>query len=128
MPAEHRGVSSGMCATFRNTAHTLSITIIFALLMLGLASSPPRVLYGGLTQARIPNAVTRGAANLPPTAALFAVFLEYNPIGTLTRGGRYVYEHSGHEPSAEPTSERRSATVTLLHSDEDHRGPALRST
>jgi MFS family permease len=83
VPPEHRGVSSGMRATFQNTANTLSITLIFTMVVVGLASSLPRALYSGLTQAGIPNAVAQGVANLPPTAALFAAFLGYNPIGTL---------------------------------------------
>ena len=72
-----------MRSTFQNTANTLSITLIFTMVMVGLASSLPHALYGGLTQAGIPNAVAQGVANLPPTAALFAAFLGYNPIGTL---------------------------------------------
>jgi len=33
VPAEHRGVASGMRATFQNTANTLSITLIFTMLL-----------------------------------------------------------------------------------------------
>ena len=47
---------------------------------LGLASHLPTALYQGLTQAGIPNNVAHQVANLPPTAALFAAFLGYNPM------------------------------------------------
>jgi MFS family permease len=83
VPAEHRGVSSGMRATFQNTANTLSITLIFTMVVAGLASRLPNALFSGLTQAGIPNAVAQGVANLPPTAALFAAFLGYNPMGVV---------------------------------------------
>jgi len=83
VPAEHRGVSSGMRATFQNTASTLSITFIFTMVLLGLASSLPKAVYAGLTQAGIPTTVAQSVAQLPPTAALFAAFLGYNPMGTL---------------------------------------------
>ena len=83
VPAEHRGVSSGMRSTFQNTATTLSITLIFTMVMAGLASTLPNALYTGLSQAGIPKAVAQGVANLPPTAALFAAFLGYNPLATV---------------------------------------------
>lgn len=83
VPPEHRGVSSGMRATFQNTANTLSITLIFTVVTLGLAAHLPTALFQGLSQAGIPAAAARSVANLPPTAAMFATFLGYNPLGTL---------------------------------------------
>ena len=83
VPPEHRGVSSGMRSTFQNTANTLSITLIFTMVTTGLASRLPTALYSGLTQAGLPASAAQGVANLPPTAALFAAFLGYNPLGTL---------------------------------------------
>ena len=83
VPAEHRGVSSGMRSTFQNTANTLSITLIFTMVTAGLAARLPTALYNGLTQAGLPGNAAQGIANLPPTAALFAAFLGYNPLGTL---------------------------------------------
>jgi MFS family permease len=83
VPAEHRGVASGMRATFQNTANTLSITLIFTMVTAGLATSLPHALYSGLTQAGLPGNAAQGIAKLPPTAALFAAFLGYNPLGTL---------------------------------------------
>jgi MFS family permease len=83
VPPEHRGASSGMRATFQNTATTLSINLTFIMLILGLASSLPQTLLSGLTQAGVPSTVAQRVANLPPTAALFAAFLGYNPMATL---------------------------------------------
>ena len=83
VPAEHRGASSGMRATFQNTANTISITWIFTMVIIGLASHLPTAMYQGLTQAGVSSQVARQVANLPPTGALFAAFLGYNPMGTL---------------------------------------------
>ncbi len=83
VPPEHRGVSSGMRATFQNTATTLSITWIFTMVTLGLARNLPGAMSQGLTQVGVPQAIASKVASLPPTAALFAAFLGYNPMGTL---------------------------------------------
>ncbi len=83
VPAEERGVASGMRSTFQNAANTLSITLIFTMVTAGLASSLPAALYNGLAQAGLPGSAAQAVANLPPTAALFAAFLGYNPMGTL---------------------------------------------
>jgi Arabinose efflux permease len=83
VPAEDRGVSSGMRATFQNTANTLSITFIFTIVTIGLASSLPTTMFQGLTKAGIPADAAHVVANLPPTSALFAAFLGYNPMGTI---------------------------------------------
>jgi MFS family permease len=83
VPAENRGAASGMRATFQNTAQTLSITLIFTVITAGLAAHLPAALLQGLTLAGVPAAAARAVANLPPTAALFATFLGYNPLGIL---------------------------------------------
>jgi MFS family permease len=83
VPAEHRGASSGMRATFQNTANTISITWIFTIVTIGLASHLPSALYQGLTQAGLPSAVATQISNLPPTGALFAAFLGFNPMQSL---------------------------------------------
>ena len=83
VPPEHRGVSSGMRATFQNTASTLSINWIFAMVIIGLASHLPTALYQGLIRVGVPSAAASQVANLPPTGALFAAFLGYNPMQTL---------------------------------------------
>ena len=86
VPPEHRGAASGMRATFQNTAQTLSITLVFSVIIIGLAANLPTALFAGLTQSGIPAAAARAVSNLPPTAAMFATFLGYNPLGTLLPG------------------------------------------
>jgi MFS family permease len=83
VPPEHRGAASGMRATFQNAANSLSITFIFTIVIIGLAGTLPTTLFQGLTQAGLPAVDARAAANLPPTAALFAAFLGYNPLQTI---------------------------------------------
>jgi MFS family permease len=83
VPPPDRGVASGMNATTMNVGSTLSITVIFSLVTLGLASQLPRALTTGLTAAGISQDVAARVAALPPTGALFAAFLGYNPMGTL---------------------------------------------
>ncbi|MEI6101316.1 MAG: MFS transporter, partial [Eubacteriales bacterium] len=83
VPPRQRGASSGMMATFQNTGMTLSMTLYFAILIIGLAQSLPPVLYQGLVQTGVPAAAAQQISNMPPTSALFAAFLGYNPMGTL---------------------------------------------
>ncbi len=83
VPAEQRGAASGMRATFQNSGSLVSIGIFFSIVTIGLASSLPTTLFSGLTQAGVPVATANTIAHLPPTAALFAAFLGYNPMATL---------------------------------------------
>ncbi len=83
VPPEHRGVSSGMRATFQNSATVFSIGVFFSIVTVGLASALPGALSSGLTQAGVPGPVAEQVAHLPPTAALFAAFLGYNPMSVL---------------------------------------------
>jgi MFS family permease len=86
VPAEQRGVGSGMRATFMNTASVVSLTMFFSIVTFGLASSLPTTLSSGLLKAGLPAAVANGVAKLPPIAALFAAFLGYNPMQTMLPG------------------------------------------
>jgi hypothetical protein len=83
VPAEHRGVASGMRATFQNAATLVSMAAFFSIVVIGLASSLPTALFSGLTHAGVPAQVAEAIAHLPPTAALFAAFLGYNPMAIL---------------------------------------------
>ncbi len=80
VPAEHRGAGSGMRATFQNSANMLSIGVFFSIAIVGLAGRLPLALQHGLTRVGVPPAAAAAAAHLPPTAALFAAFLGYNPL------------------------------------------------
>jgi hypothetical protein len=83
VPPEYRGVASGMRATFQNAASVVSIGLFFSIVIAGLASALPSALYSGLTQAGLPGVIANTISHLPPTAALFAAFLGYNPMATL---------------------------------------------
>jgi MFS family permease len=83
LPPEHRGVGSGMRATFQNAASMLSMGAFFTVVLLGLSRRLPGVLQNGLVAAGLPAEAAARLAHLPPTAALFAAFLGYNPLGTL---------------------------------------------
>ncbi len=72
-----------MRSTFQNSGAIVSIGVFFSLLTLGLATSLPTTLYQGLTGQGIPAATANAIAHLPPTSALFAAFLGYNPMAQL---------------------------------------------
>ncbi|NLI92728.1 MAG: MFS transporter [Peptococcaceae bacterium] len=83
VPPEHRGASSGMRATLQNTGTAFSMTLYFSILIIGLTQHLPTAMYQGLVNAGVPSAVAHQVANLPPTGALFAAFLGYNPMAQL---------------------------------------------
>ncbi len=83
VPPEQRGAGSGMRATFQNAGSLASIGIFFSIVIAGLAASLPGTLTGGLTAAGVPQATAEQIAHLPPTSALFAAFLGYNPMANL---------------------------------------------
>jgi MFS family permease len=83
VPAEQRGAASGMRATFQNSGSLVSIGVFFSLITAGLAATLGTTLSTGLTQSGLPAVVAAKIAHLPPTSALFAAFLGYNPMGTL---------------------------------------------
>nr|WP_020498006.1 MFS transporter [Sciscionella marina] len=83
LPADARGVGSGMQMTFLNAAMVLSIGVFFSLIVTGLSSELPSAMNAGLTAHGVPAASAQHVANLPPIAVLFAAFLGYNPIQQL---------------------------------------------
>jgi EmrB/QacA subfamily drug resistance transporter len=83
VPADQRGVASGMRSTFQNSGSVVSIGVFFSIITAGLAAALPPTLSRGLITQGIPAAVADKVAHLPPTSALFAAFLGYNPMATL---------------------------------------------
>jgi MFS family permease len=83
VPAEHRGVASGMLATLQNSGMLASMAVFFTIVIVGLSNRLPTSLYHGLTAAGLPAAPATAIAHLPPTAALFSAFLGYNPMAHL---------------------------------------------
>lgn len=83
LPPDQRGVGSGMRATFQNAGSLASIGIFFSIVIAGLAASLPATLSNGLAAVGVPGSVAEQIARLPPTSALFAAFLGYNPMEKL---------------------------------------------
>jgi MFS family permease len=83
VPARHRGVASGMRATFQNAGMPISIAIFFSLMIIGLSSRVPHTMFVGLTANGVPTATATRLAHLPPVGYLFAAFLGSNPLHSL---------------------------------------------
>jgi len=83
LPANERGVGSGMSATFMNSAMVLSIGVFFSLMILGLRAHLSSALYSGLVHQHVPAAFAKEISALPPVSTLFAAFLGYNPMAKL---------------------------------------------
>jgi len=83
LPAEHRGVGSGMLNCFQTSGWMFSIGVFFTLVIIGFSGDLKSSLENGLIGAGLPVRAAGSIANLPPTAALFAAFLGYNPMAHL---------------------------------------------
>ena len=83
VPADSRGVASGMRATFQNVGMPLSIGVFFSLMIVGLNAKVPSVMYAGLTANGISAHLATQLSHVPPVSYLFAAFLGYNPLKTL---------------------------------------------
>ncbi len=83
VPPEYRGVSSGMRATLMNVSFMFSLVVFFSLLILGLSQQLPHALYAGLVAQGVPSATATQISSLPPSAAMFAAMLGYNPMKTM---------------------------------------------
>jgi MFS family permease len=83
VPADQRGVASGIRATFQNGGMVLSIGVFFSLLVAGLSSSLPGALHTGLSAQGVPGAAVSAVAAVPPVSLMFAAFLGSNPISQL---------------------------------------------
>ena len=83
VPPEHRGAASGMTATVQNVGQTISLTIFFTIIITSLARSLPRVLNTAVVSAGAPPQLGQVFASIPPTSALFAAFLGYNPVQSI---------------------------------------------
>ena len=82
VPPQDRGAASGMRATLQNVGSTVSIAIFFTIVIISLSSSLPIELTSALNAAGAPQ-LSAVVSRIPPTTALFAAFLGYNPMKTL---------------------------------------------
>ncbi len=83
VPADVRGVASGMRGTFLNAGMMVSMAFFFTILTAGLASTLPGVMAAGLMAHGLPVSVAHRIAGLPPISVLFAALLGYNPMRSL---------------------------------------------
>jgi MFS family permease len=86
LPPEHRGAGSGMRSTLQNTGQTISLGIFFTIVIFGLTNTLPAALYSSLVGAGVPTALAKSVSSIPPTGALFAAFLGYDPVDTILGG------------------------------------------
>jgi MFS family permease len=82
VPPEHRGAASGMRATLQNAGQTVSLAVFFTIVLAALSSSLPGALASAVQAAGAPQ-LASVFMKLPPTGALFAAFLGYNPVGSV---------------------------------------------
>jgi MFS family permease len=80
VPAEYRGVASGMRATFQNSGTAVSTGVFFSIMIAGLASTLPKALTSGLLHQGVSHQAAVQVGHLPPTASLFAALLGVNPL------------------------------------------------
>jgi hypothetical protein len=85
VPASERGVTSGMMSTLMNSGFVLSMGMFFTIAVVGLTHAFPSALAASLTSAGAPELIPAMSA-IPPTGALFAAFLGYNPVNTILAG------------------------------------------
>ena len=72
-----------MRSTFQNAGSPLSMGLFFSILVIVLSSQLPAAVQTSLVANGVPAHAAIQAAHIPPTGALFASFLGYNPVSTL---------------------------------------------
>jgi len=82
VPMEHRGAASAMRSTLQNTGTMVSLALFFSIVISLLAGSLPEAFEVAFAKAGVPQ-LGAECAQIPPTGALFAAFLGYNPVGSV---------------------------------------------
>jgi len=72
-----------MRSTFQNAGSPLSLGIFFSIMVVVLSNSLPGAIQNGLLGGGVPAQAAAQASHIPPTGALFAAFLGYNPMESL---------------------------------------------
>jgi EmrB/QacA subfamily drug resistance transporter len=85
VPPAERGVASGMMSTLMNSGFVISMGMFFTIIVVGLTREFPHVLSASLTGAGASQLIPAMSA-IPPTGALFAAFLGYNPVQMILTG------------------------------------------
>jgi len=79
VPPSERGVASGMMSTLMNSGIVISMGMFFTIIVTGLTQAFPASLSSALSGAGASQLISPMSA-IPPTGALFAAFLGYNPV------------------------------------------------
>lgn len=82
VPAEERGVAAGMMSTMINTAFSMSMVIFFTIVIIGLMNAFPTAITNSLSTVGA-GSLAPMMSTIPPTGALFAAFLGYNPVTSI---------------------------------------------
>jgi len=82
VPPERRSTATGMLLTLQNTGSTVGLTLLFTEVIGVLTGSLPNALTSAMTNAGAPH-IASSLSQIPPTLALFAAFLGYNPMVTM---------------------------------------------
>jgi MFS family permease len=82
VPREDRGVASGMRSMLQNSGMVVSMAMFFTIVIVSLSHTFPPELAASLTGAGVPELISPMSA-IPPTSALFAAFLGYNPVNAI---------------------------------------------
>ena len=85
VPPEDRGVASGMMSTLMNSGFVISMGMFFTIIVIGLTKEFPAALSSSLTSAGAAQLIP-AMSHIPPTGALFAAFLGYNPVQMILTG------------------------------------------
>jgi len=85
VPPSERGVASGMMSTLMNSGFVISMGMFFTIIVFGLTKEFPAALSASLTSAGAASLIPPMSA-IPPTGALFAAFLGYNPVQMILAG------------------------------------------
>lgn len=85
VPSDERGVASGMRAMLQNSGMVTSMAMFFTIVIVSLTRLFPQELAISLTNAGASNLIAP-MNEIPPTGALFAAFLGYNPVSTILAG------------------------------------------
>ncbi|MGA2122612.1 MAG: MFS transporter [Methanoregula sp.] len=85
VPAEERGVASGTMSTLMNSGFVLSMGMFFSIVVVGLTSAFPPTFSAALSAANATQLIP-AMSTIPPTGAMFAAFLGYNPVQMILTG------------------------------------------
>jgi hypothetical protein len=91
VPAQDRGVASGMMSTLMNSASTMSMALFFTIVIVGIQGAFPSAIHESFislasAQTPIMQNLADQLAGMSPTNALFSAFLGYNPMGSILSG------------------------------------------